>query len=61
MMIMENQDDHEENGRMDLSKSFTCSPLWHKVDISNFQFHKNINLENNLVGLTIADDLQSKI
>ena len=25
MMIMENQDDHEENGRMDLSKSFTCS------------------------------------
>ena len=35
--------------------------LWHKVDISNFQCHKNVNFHNNFSGLMIADDLKSKI
>ena len=29
--------------------------LWHNVDISNFQCHKNVNFHNNFVGLMIAD------
>ena len=40
---------------------FTNISLWHKVDISNFQCHKNVNFHNNFVGLMIADDLKSKI
>ena len=36
-------------------------PLWHKVDISNFHRHKIVNFCNNFVGLTIPDDLKSKI
>ena len=35
--------------------------LWHKVDISNFHHHKIVNFCNNFVGLTIPDDLKSKI
>ena len=34
--------------------------LWHKVDIRDFHFHKNVNFCNNFVALTIADDLESK-
>ena len=40
---------------------FGLVSLWHKVDISNFQCHKNMNFHNNFVGLMIADDLKSKI
>ena len=35
--------------------------LWHNMDISNFQCHKNANFGNNFVGLMIADNLKSKI
>ena len=43
--------------------SFLLYPesLWHKMDISDFHRHKIVNFCNNFVGLTIPDDLKSKI
>ena len=35
--------------------------LWHKVDISIFQWQENVHSCNIFVGKMIADDLKSKI
>ena len=44
-----------------LSLSPSSNPLWHKVDIRDFCCQKNVNFCNNSDGLTIANDLKSKI
>ena len=44
-----------------LNNAAKAKTLWHKVDISNFQCHKNVNFHNNFGGLMIADDLKNKI
>ena len=65
MYIVSVNNDHEHIESEPLSSNIlerkTSVTLWHNMDISNFQCHKNVNFHNNFVGLMIADDLKSKI